>query len=234
MSDQPRRHEMATKKVVYRLPGMESVHVRCDLEYATSDGGPLKMDLYYPTEMGVRRPAVLIVTGYPDVGVPLFLGCQLKDMDVTISLGQLIAASGMIAVAYTNRHPTDDLESAIRYIRKNAGELRIVENKIGIYASSGNVPNAMSMLMREGNSFVRCAVLNYGFMLDLDGTTSVDEASRMFKFVNPCVGKSVNDLPADLPILVTRAGQDQFPGLNESIDRFIAKAVARNLPISFI
>jgi acetyl esterase/lipase len=56
----------------------------------------------------------------------------------------------------------------------------------------------------------------------------------MFGFVNPGAGKAVEDLPPDLPLLVARAGRDQTPRLNESLDPFLAAAVARNLPITFV
>ena len=70
--------------------------------------------------------------------------------------------------------------------------------------------------------------------MDLDGATGVAEMARQFGFVNACAGKSPDDLPADLPILFARAGQDQFPGLNAALDTVIVQALARNLAISFI
>jgi hypothetical protein len=71
-------------------------------------------------------------------------------------------------------------------------------------------------------------------MLDLDGSTGVADASELYRFVNPCSGKTVEDLPNNIPLWVTRAGGEQFPGLNESIDRFVSKAAARNLPITLV
>lgn len=38
----------------------------------------------------------------------------------------------------------------------------------------------------------------------------------------------------DVPLFVVRDGRDELPGLNESIDRFVAKALARNLPITVV
>jgi len=76
-------------------------------------------------------------------------------------------------------------------------------------------------------------VLLYGLMLDLDGSTNVAEAAKQFRFVNPCAGKSVDDLPKDVPMFIVRAGQDN-PGLNEALDRFMAKSLDRNLPITFV
>jgi hypothetical protein len=39
------------------------------------------------------------------------LGCRFKEMAMSVSWGQLIAASGMIAIAYTNREPAADLNA---------------------------------------------------------------------------------------------------------------------------
>jgi hypothetical protein len=94
---------------------------------------------------------------------------------------------------------------------------------------SGNAPLALDLLMREKN--LNCAALCYGVMLDLDGSTSVAESARKFGFANPAAGKSVRDLPPDLPLFIARAGRDE-PGLNETLDRFIAHALAGNLPIT--
>ena len=77
-------------------------------------------------------------------------------------------------------------------------------------------------------------IFQYGYMIDLDGATGVAEAAQMYRFTNPNAGKSIDDLPQNLPLFIVRAGQGQFAGLNDSIDRFVAKAVARNCPITFV
>jgi transcriptional/translational regulatory protein YebC/TACO1 len=74
----------------------------------------------------------------------------------------------------------------------------------------------------------------YGYTMDLDGATAIADIARQFGFANACAGKSLDDLPADVPILFVRAGQDQSPGLNAALDTVIVQALARNLPISFI
>ena len=71
-------------------------------------------------------------------------------------------------------------------------------------------------------------------MLDLDGATGVAESAAEFRFANPNSGRSLEDLPAELPLLIVRAGLEQFPHLNESIDRFVASAVAANRPITLV
>jgi hypothetical protein len=40
--------------------------------------------------------------------------------------------------------------------------------------------------------------------------------------------------PADVPLFLARAGRDEIPHLNDALDRFLAHAVARNLPVSFV
>jgi acetyl esterase/lipase len=154
-------------------------------------------------------------------------------MGAYTSWGRLAAASGLIAITYANREPAADIHALLQFVRQNAGPLGIDENRIGFWSCSGNVPLTLSVLMREAKDYLKCAALCYGLMLDLDGSTVVTEASKTWGFVNPCEGKSVDDLPPQLPLFIVRAGQDQFPRLNETIDRFLAKAVARNLPVTF-
>ena len=87
--------------------------------------------------------------------------------------------------------------------------------------------------MQKDQDYLKCAVLSYGMMLDVDGSTVVAEASRTIGFTNPCAGRSVSDLPQELPLFLVRAGQDQTPHLNETFDRFIGEALRCNLPITF-
>lgn len=233
---QDKKPEPISKKVaVYHLPGMDEAKVLRDVPYLKSDAGTLTMDIYYPPDRksGESMPAVVIVAGYPDTGFEARVGCKFKEMGSSVSWGQLIAASGMIAIAYTNREPSADLQALLQYVRQNAARLGIDENRIGLWASSGNVPLALSVLMQQGNDYLKCAVLCYGMMLDLDGSTVVAEAAQMWGFSNPCAGKSVADLPPGLPLFIVRAGQDETPHLNETIDHFLTGAVSCNLPVTF-
>jgi dienelactone hydrolase len=235
MSQETARADIAKKTAVYRIPGVDSVTIRRDVEYRTTDAGILTMDLYYPPDWntGARIPAVVVVAGYPDVGFERMLGCKFKDMGSSVSWAQLMAASGLVAITYTNREPAADCYALLEHLRANAAALGIAGDRMAVWASSGNVPLALSVLMRESPKYLKCAVLYYGLMLDLDGSTNVAEAAKQFRFANPCVGKSVDDLPEDLPMFIVRAGQDN-PGLNEALDRFVAKSLNRNLPITFV
>lgn len=235
MSQENRQDDISKKMVVYQMPGVDAVTMRRDVEYHATDTGVLTMDLYYPpdSKSGARTPAVIVVAGFPDLGYEAKVGCKFKEMGSSISWGQLAAASGLVAITYTNREPVADLHSLLQYVRQNAAELGIDENRIGVWASSGNVPLALSVLMQKDREYLKCAVLCYGFMLDLEESNIVADAARMFGFVNPCAGKSVDDLPQDMPLFIVRAGQDQIPHLNETIDRFMVKALIGNLPITF-
>ena len=228
MAEKTPRHEMTTRKVVYEIPGMTDASVRQDIPYGSTDEGPLTFDLYSPPS-GARHPVIVFVSGFPDhLGSPM-LGCKLKEMASYISWGQLVAASGMSAVTFTSREPAGDLQTLLGYLRQHAEELDIDATRIGIWAASGNVPNALGALTREAFA---CAVLCYGFMFDQAGSTWVAQAAAAYRFANPAAGKSVADLPSDLPLFVVRAGRD-MPQLNGTIDGFIAAALARNLPLTF-
>ena len=196
MSQDIQHDHISKKRVVYTMPGMEAVAVRRDEEYRVIETGALTMDLYYPPDStsGERRPAVMFVTGFSDTGAQRMLGCKQKEMGSYISWAQLASASGLVAITYANAEPAADALSVLRYVRHHAAALDIDANRIGVWACSGNVPTALSLLMQSDRDDLKCAVLCYGYMLDLDGSTRVADAARQFGFVNPCAGKSVEDL----------------------------------------
>jgi hypothetical protein len=237
MSQETQRHEITKKRVVYQMPAERAVTVRRGIEYRVTEAGALTMDIYYPPDSNIeaRIPAVVFVSGYPDPGLQKTLGCKLKEMESYISWGQLTAASGLVAITYTTGEgPAQDIYALLQYVRQNAAVLGIDENRIGLWACSGNVPNALSVLMQEAQECLKCAVLCYGCMLDLDGFNHMAEASRTWGAAYPCAGKSVEDLPHDIPLFIARAGRDKMPHLNETLDRFLGKALKRNMPVTFV
>jgi hypothetical protein len=96
------------------------------------------------------------------------IGSRLKEMGQYISWGRLTAASGLVAITYETREPTVDIHELLAYVRQNVSSLGVDENRIGIWACSGNVPMALSVLMQETSDGLKCAVLYYGFMLDCE------------------------------------------------------------------
>jgi len=232
MSDASPPPDPSKQRIVYQLPGMDAVGVRRDLPFEGANGSALALDVYHPPDADdVHLPAVVFASGYPDPGMEAVLGCKLKEMGAYISWAELVAASGLAAITYTNTEPVADLRALLRHVHENAPSLGVDGSRVALWACSGNVPNALSALMSERFA---CAVLCYGFMLDLGTATGVAEAAKTFFFANPCAGKSVADLPGDLPLLIARAGADANPGLNDSIDRFTAEALARDLPVTLV
>ena len=220
--------EVARKQVVYRIPGMDDVPVRREIAYKTSEGGPLLIDIYYPpaTTPGTRVPLVVIVLGYPD---PQSGGRMFGPLT---SWARLIAMSGMAAAIYGTSIPDEDVQDVFAYLRENAASLGIDSHRVGVYAASANVPVALSLLMRDAD--FRCAALLSGFTFDVEGSTVFAEASRQYGFVNATAGRSIDELPADVPMFVLRAGLEHFPGVNAALDQFAARAVARNLPLTLV
>ena len=234
MSHDDRRLEIATKRVVLEIPGTDAVVVRRDIPYALIDGERLTMDVYCPAGRQRRElmPAVLFVTGYPDEGMRKVVGCNAKDMASYVSWAQLMAISGLVAITYTAKRPATDVHEVLRHVRAHA-ELGIDGERVGVWACSGNAPTALSVLMTP-DARVKCAALCYGYLLDVDGSTSVAEAATVFRFVNPCAGRALEELPVDVPLFVARAGRDEMPHLNDTIDRCLNRALAINLPVTLV
>lgn len=230
--DTEKLKELAKLRIVLELPGMADVPVRSDVTYRKSDAGDLVMDVYSPPEAGGPRPALIFVTGFPDFALMELTGLWLKDMGYYVSCAQAAALSGIVAIAYTSTSPPDDAEAVLRYVRENADELGVDPARIGIWAASGNGPTALSLLM-SADADLCCAVMCNTFMLDLDGDSAVASASEMFGFAAPNAGRSVEDLPP-VPMFVVRSGNDEFPGLNGTIDRFWAGATASNRPVTLV
>lgn len=228
MSDREAQfRELAKKTIVYRLPGMDQVAVRRDVVYRSSDEGPLVMDVYLPAAAGgVRPPVVVIAMGYPD---PQGL---FRRFGWHVSWAQLLAASGIAAVIYGTRQPAADIHAVLDYLRDHAGELGVDSRRTGVLTCSGHGAVGLSALMRETKP--ACAALLYAFTMDLGDSMRVAEASAQFFFVNACAGKSIADLPGDVPVMFVRAGRDQFAGLNEALDRLVSAGLARNLPLSMV
>jgi hypothetical protein len=213
---------------------MDAVTVRRDVPYRTTSTGILTMDLYLPPGLpsGLGRPGVIFVSGYSDVGIEAIVGSKLKEWESYISWGKLTAASGLVGITYSATEPAGDVAALVQHIRQNADSLGIDPSRIALWACSGNVPLALSLLIEQ--AAFRCAVFCYGYTLDPDESTGVREAARTYGFANPSAGRSVADLPADTPLFVVRAGQDQLPHLNQTMDQFLAQALARNLPITLV
>jgi len=238
MANDDRRHELAKKGVVLELPGEDRVVVRKDLRYRLADRDRLTMDLYVPggATGDEQRPAVVFVNGYPDAGAERMLGCRFKEMESFVSWGRLAAASGLVGVTYaTGSDPAADLRALVRSLLEQPAAFGIDATRIGIWACSGHGPNALFLLIDSpARSAVKAAVFCYSFMLDREGSSAVATGAAAFRFVHPAVGRSVEDLPRDVPLMIVRAGQDHVAGVKDSIDLFVAEALRLNLPVTLV
>src|SRR5262245_24831443 len=151
--------ELAKLTVLYTVPGIESVTVRRDEPYRTTEAGPLTMDVYYPpgATNTSRLPAVLIVFGYSDAGFPSVFGMKFQETGHPVSWAKLIAASGMAAIVYSNREPAEDVDAVLRHVRENAAALGLDGQRIGLWAASANVALAVWLLMQADRDYIRCA-----------------------------------------------------------------------------
>jgi hypothetical protein len=215
---------------------MDAVSVRRDVECRTAAGETVLLDLYYPPHQESRTglPVVVFIMGYPDAGMKAIMGCSAKEVGQYTSWARLAAASGIVGVTCSANEPASGTLEVLRHLRENARALNLDAARIGIWSCSGNVPNALGVLMHETPRSIRCAVLCYGLTLDLEGSTFVAEAQKMWRFVTPAAGRSVTDLPPTTPLFVARAGNDEFPHLNDTIDQFVAASLKIDLPVTVV
>jgi dienelactone hydrolase len=221
--------------MVYPRPDADQVVARLGVEFAQTDSGPLTLDVYAPARRStpVALPAIVLVAGYSDVGYEGFMGCRFKDMAMSTTWARLVASFGMIAVTYGNERPAEDLQALLRYVREHAAGLGIDAERLALWGLSGNGPLALATLASAPPGSFKCGVLSCAYTADLDGATHVADAQKLWRFVYPG-DLRVESLPADLPVLIARAGQEQDPGLNVALDRLVAAMLAANRPVTCV
>ena len=130
--------ELLTRRVLYSLPGMDAVRVRRDVAYTTPADAELTMDVYYPPERTASdsTPAVVLVSGFPGA---------VKRIGSFVSWAELMAASGLVAITCATREPVADMETVLGHVREHAASLGIDGDRMGLWACSGHVPNALSI-----------------------------------------------------------------------------------------
>ncbi len=146
----------------------------------------------------------------------------------------------MIAVTFTHRlgYPKPllseaaDVTAAVNYIRNHADSLQIDKDRIAEISYSAGGP-MLSIAMREKPKYVRCLVSFYSF-LDIQQSQPhrANETPEMVRQFSPItyLAKDADQLP---PMFVARAGRDEVPAMNDSIDRFVHKAISKNVALTF-
>ena len=232
--------------IYFELPGMENVSVTTNLVYKTvavaaRPARSLTLDVYAPpTRSTTPAPIVVFVHG----GLTTDSRGDAKDWSSYQRWGRLVAASGMVGVTFNHRLTTDDnvdeaspdVADALAFIRRRAADFSADPNRVclAFYSAGGVLSGA---LLHDAPSYVRCVVLYYPF-LDLEHlrTKTVFREPHSSVRVDSLAGFSPRDALARAraplpPIFLARAGRDEIPRLNESVDRFVAAALANNARI---
>jgi acetyl esterase/lipase len=221
--------------VVYKVPGTDKVKVVQNLKYTTTADPNILMDVYLPPDLArtEHRPVVIFIHGgaKPE--------WTAKDWGVYAAWGRLVAASGFVGVTFTHRleYPNKSLENAaldvtaaINYVRANADKYNVDRDRICLIAYSAG-GTMLSLAMRGDMPYVRCLVGFYAFM-DIQQSdyrrTETPETVQAFSPITH-LQKNASKIP---PMFIGRAGRDEVPTMDDSIDRFVKEALVRNIAIT--
>jgi acetyl esterase/lipase len=237
LEDPPWLKELAPKRIVYSVPGMNRVKIQRDLTYKTVAGAELKMDVY--TALHSRpsegRPAVIFIHGGR---IPPNLRTKPKDWGAYVSFGELVAASGFVAITFNHRFYSwnslsdsqGDVMDLISYVRNNAKRLGVDKDRIVLWAvSAGGI--FLSQPLRDTPPYIRC-LIGYYAELDLQNERAAAPASvsnETLREYSPVyhLDKSSAKIP---PIFIARAGLDDV-NYNDGLDRFVLTALRKNITV---
>ena len=221
--------------VVYTVPGMDRVQIVKDLKYTPATDPNIAMDIYSSPEHTAsgKLPAVIFIHG----------GARAewtpKEWGIYTSWGRLIAASGFVGVTFTHRleYPNRtldtgarDVQAAINYVRSNADKYNVDKDRICLIAFSAGGP-MLSLALRGDTPYIKCIVGFYAFMDIRQSNYNKAEDPEKLKAFSPItyLDKRPRNLPA---IFIARAGLDEVPTMNDSIDRFVNTGVSKNIKVT--
>src|SRR5438874_2934419 len=222
--------------VVVQVPGMDKVKVVQNLKYTKSDDPNVLMDIYLPPDTAAREkhPVVMFIHGGAKTEY------TPKDWGIYASWGGIVAASGFVGVTFTHRlnYPDKSLElaaqdvrAAIDYLRANADKYNADPDQMCLATYSAGGP-MLSLAMGGEMPFVRCLIAFYSFMDVRQSEYRKTEDAETLKVFSPItyLNKDPSRIP---PIFIARAGRDEVPTMDDSIDRFIKEAVVANVALTF-
>jgi len=227
-------------------------------KHMTLGGQPLRFELISVDDESDPKAGVTAAQKLVDSGVIAVIGHW--NSGVTIPASKIYNDARVIMITpaasnpaltvpgypYVFRLTTDDnvdeagadLLDAIAFVRKRAAEFHADPDRIcvGFYSAGGVVSG---VLLREAPGYLKCVVLYYPY-LDLEHLKNktifreAHSAAHVDSLANysprGAIGRPAASLP---PILLARAGRDEIPHLNESVDRFVATALERNVGLDF-
>jgi acetyl esterase/lipase len=229
--------ERVNAPLVLTLPRMNEVKVLTDQRYASSNDPNLLMDVYLPPDLKAdeRLPVVMLVHGGTGGGS----ASRPKDWGFYKSWGRLIAASGYVAVTFTHRlgyarpqlaEAAQDVGEAIDHVRANARRFNADSERMALTVFSAGGP-LLTLGIEEKRRYVRCLIGFYAFLdVQQSGPHREHEtAERMRQF--SMIEHLGEPRTRVMPMFIARAGRDAIPTMNDSIDRFIARAFRENANI---
>jgi acetyl esterase/lipase len=234
----PAASDPQTAQVVLKVPGMDRVRVRKNVVYEKVGGEELLADIYLPPEdakTAGRPPVVVFQAGGAE---------NTKDWGVYTSLSRLFAASGFAAVPFNHRlrYPkrqyaegAEDLRALLELLRRDGSSLGLDGSRVAVATFSGGGP-MLAPLIRQRPPAVRALAGFYAFLdtehVKLGEAGIRSETARAF---SPLVALEASpNASAIPPLFIARAGKDAIPGVNASIDRFVADALERNLTVTVV
>jgi acetyl esterase/lipase len=231
--------EIVNAPLVLKKPGTERVKVISDLRYHPDVNDPnLLMDVYSPLDAkpGERRPVLMFVHG--GAGSE----SRPKDWGIYKGWGRLAGASGLVGVTFTHRldfpkpllaESGADLAAAIDYVRTNAAKLGADPDRICLAAYSAGGP-LLTLGYDEKRPYIRCLVAVYAF-LDLQQSSLHRDNEPAERVKQYSMIEHLGEARArQIPMLIARAGRDEIPTMNDSIDRFIARAIRENANVTIM
>jgi acetyl esterase/lipase len=120
-----------------------------------------------------------------------------------------------------------DVGEAIDYVRANAARFHVNPERVCLAAYSAGGP-LLTLGFDGKRPYVRCLIAFYAFLdvqqSNLHRDNEPAERVRAYSVIEHLGQPRANAMPT----LVARAGRDEIPTMNDSIDRFIARAIREN------
>ena len=217
--------DMMKIPVFYSVPGTDTVRVERDIVFRTAGETALKADIYLPAARGTY-PVVLLVSGG-----------SVNDWRTAAfytSFARVLAAEGLAAVNFDKRLARDrnavpaaseDSLAVADYLKTNAARYGLDTSRMCTWHFSAGGTIAGTMLGEK--SPATCVVLTYAILSlgEWDQDPQLAPHSALVR-----ARERGEKFP---PTLIVRAGRDQKT-LNDSIDAFVAAALAKNAPVTLI
>jgi acetyl esterase/lipase len=231
------------------------VNVRENVRYGAAHGVELLLDVYEPKSPDAgTRPAVVLIHGG---------GWDSLDKRTMRGMGQFLARYGYVAFSLDyrlfqhgdDRWPSqlDDVQSAVRWIRANAGSYHIDPERIGAFGHSAGAQLAALLGMEDSRGNSNAALAKFSSkvqaVVDVSGPTDFtrDHDSDGDQFLTSFLGASYvrnpnvwrDASPAfhvskdNAPFLIIHGTQDENVPLGQAQELF-EKLQAAGVPVSFV